>query len=52
MNVCNMTAVHEAWRQGRSLTVHGWIYSIANGLLRDLGVCISSEAELKALEGN
>jgi carbonic anhydrase len=51
-NVCNMTAVREAWRQGRSLTVHGWIYSISNGLLRDLGVCISSEAELKALEGN
>lgn len=51
-NVCNMTAVREAWQKGRPLAVHGWIYSISNGLLRDLGVCISSEAELKALEEN
>jgi carbonic anhydrase len=50
MNVGNMTAVQESWQQGQSLTIHGWIYSIANGLLKDLGVCISSATELKKLE--
>jgi carbonic anhydrase len=50
MNVGNMTAVQEAWQSGQSLTIHGWIYSIANGLLKDLGVCVTSADELKKLE--
>jgi carbonic anhydrase len=50
MNVGNMTAVLEAWQKGQPLTIHGWIYSIANGLLKDLGVCISSAEELQKLE--
>jgi carbonic anhydrase len=45
-----MTAVQEAWQKGQPLTIHGWIYSIANGLLKDLNVCISSADELKKLE--
>ena len=49
-NVGNMTAVREAWDKGQSLSIHGWIYSISNGLLKDLGVCISSPQELKNLE--
>ena len=39
-NVCRTTIVQDAWRQGRPLTVHGWIYSIADGLLRDLDMCV------------
>lgn len=35
-NVCSTTIVQDAWRQGRPLTVHGWIYSISDGLLREL----------------
>jgi carbonic anhydrase len=50
MNVGNMTAVQEAWRNEQPLTIHGWIYSIANGLLQDLGVCVSTAAELQSLE--
>ena len=50
MNVGNMTAVQEAWQQGQPLTVHGWIYGISNGLLKDLGVCVSNAEELKELE--
>jgi carbonic anhydrase len=30
------------------LTVHGWIYGLCDGLLQDLGVCVSAEAELAA----
>lgn len=41
--------VQEAWRQKRPLNIHGWIYSISDGLLQDLNACISSAAELNAL---
>lgn len=34
--------VQQAWRNGRNLAVHGWIYGLKDGLLRDLGVSISS----------
>lgn len=36
INVCNTTIVQNAWKQGRDLSVHGWIYSIENGILKDL----------------
>jgi carbonic anhydrase len=49
-NVGNMTVVQEAWNKEQSLSIHGWIYGISNGLLKDLGVCISSPNELKNLE--
>jgi len=36
-NVCHTTIVQDAWRRGQSVTVHGWIYALHDGLLRDLG---------------
>lgn len=48
-NVCNTTIVQEAWGAGHELTVHGWIYGIENGLLRDLDVSVSSLAEMRQL---
>jgi carbonic anhydrase len=50
MNIGNMTAVQEAWQNSRSLVIHGWIYRISDGLLKDLGVCVTSAAGLKELE--
>lgn len=41
-NVCHTTIVQDAWRRGHHVTVHGWIYSLSDGLLRDLGMCIES----------
>lgn len=35
-NVCNTPVVQKAWKEGQSLSVHGWIYNIKNGLLKDL----------------
>lgn len=37
-NLCDTTIVREAWRRGQSLIVHGWIYGLDDGLLKDLGV--------------
>jgi carbonic anhydrase len=35
-HVVEATVVQDAWAAGRSLAVHGWIYGVENGLLRDL----------------
>ena len=37
-NVCQTTIVRDAWARGQSLAVHGWIYGLRDGLVRDLGV--------------
>lgn len=36
-NVCNTSIVQKTWKKGHDLSVHGWIYNIENGLLKDLG---------------
>jgi carbonic anhydrase len=38
-NVCQTTMVQEAWDRGQAVTVHGWIYDVADGLLKDLELC-------------
>jgi len=40
-NVCQTSIVQEAWARGQSLAVHGWIYGVGDGLLRDLGLSVS-----------
>src|SRR5688572_8007904 len=45
VNVSQTTVVREAWARGQSLAVHGWIYKLTDGLLRDLGMCVLAEAE-------
>ena len=37
-NVCQTTIVRNAWKAGQDLTVHGWIYSLEDGIMRDLKV--------------
>jgi carbonic anhydrase len=37
-NVCRTTIVRDAWERGQGLAVHGWIYGLKDGLVRDLGV--------------
>lgn len=41
-NVCQTTVVRDAWERGQPLTVHGWIYALRDGLLRDLGFTVVS----------
>lgn len=45
VNVCQTTIVQDAWLRGQSVSVHGWIYGLQNGLLRDLEVTATSAAE-------
>jgi carbonic anhydrase len=45
-NVCQTTVVQDAWERGGNLTVHGWIYRLQDGGLRDLGATISAAADV------
>jgi carbonic anhydrase len=45
-NVCHTTIVQDAWSRGHALTVHGWIYSLHDGLLRDLGMTVSQPEQI------
>ncbi len=45
-NVAHTAVVQRAWGRGQPLTIHGWIYSLQNGLAKDLGVSIRSPDEL------
>ncbi len=47
-NVSQTTVVRDAWARGQALAVHGWIYGLHDGLLRDLGMCVTGETELAA----
>ena len=46
INVCQTTIAQSAWARGVEFAVHGLIYSLEDGLLRDLGLCITNEEEL------
>lgn len=45
-HVCETTIVHSAWSRGQQLAIHGWIYSLRDGLIRDLNFCVSSLEQL------
>ena len=40
-NVCQTTIVRDAWDRGQLLSVHGWIYGLKDGLVRDLGATVT-----------
>ena len=46
LNVGRTTIVQSAWQRGQELCVHGWIYGLQDGLLRDLGVSIDGPEAL------
>ncbi|HKR10810.1 MAG TPA: carbonate dehydratase [Pyrinomonadaceae bacterium] len=48
LNVCRTTIVQSAWQRKQELVVHGWIYGLEDGLLRDLGISIDCAEGLAA----
>ncbi len=51
-NVCETSIARDAWERGQELCVHGWIYGLEDGLLRDLNVTVGSyEEALPAYDG-
>ncbi|HEV8581279.1 MAG TPA: carbonate dehydratase [Thermoanaerobaculia bacterium] len=48
IHVGQTTVVRDAWARRQPLAVHGWIYDVQDGLLRDLDICLADEAELTA----
>ncbi len=48
VNVSQTTVVQDAWDRGQDLTIHGFIYSIKNGLLRDLGMSAAGTQEVQS----
>lgn len=51
INVCSSAAVVDAWSRGQSLSIHGWIYRLGDGLLRHLDLSVSGPCDLAALRG-
>ena len=45
-NVCRTQVVQDAWKRGQPLTVHGWIYGLKDGLVRDLGLTVRRSEDL------
>jgi carbonic anhydrase len=52
LNVCQTTIVQNAWGRGQGLAVHGWIYGLNDGLLRDLNICTTTQGELATIYNN
>lgn len=55
VNVCRTTVVQDAWKRGQQLTIHGLVYRLKDGLIRDMGFSVGSAEEFgdyyqKALE--
>jgi len=48
-NVGETTIVLDAWERGAKLSIHGWIYGLKDGIIRDLEISISDEAALRSL---
>lgn len=50
INVCQTTIVQDAWARGQDLTIHGWIYGLRDGLLRDLNVTVRGTDDVLAVQ--
>ncbi|MCC7407067.1 MAG: carbonate dehydratase [Phycisphaeraceae bacterium] len=46
-NVCQTPIIRDAWGRSQPVSVHGWIYSLEDGLLRDMNMCVTQPGELR-----
>ncbi len=49
VNVSQTTVIRDAWSRGQEVAVHGWVSDVSDGLLRDLRMSVTSDAELAQL---
>ena len=47
INIAQTTVVRDAWERGQGVTIHSWVYGVHDGLLRDLGITVSSYEEIQ-----
>ena len=47
VNVCRTVVVQDAWERGQTLTIHGWVYGLKDGRMRDLGLTVSKLADVQ-----
>ena len=52
INVCQTTIVQSAWESGQELIIHGWVYGLSDGLIRDLNIHIAAQGEMAAIYQN
>ena len=46
LNVAHTTVMQDAWSRGQDVTLHGWVYGLSDGLLKDLHISVSSNEHL------
>lgn len=49
LNLAKTSIVQNAWAKGQDLHVHGWVYGVSSGLVKDLGVSLNSNDDLEAV---
>jgi carbonic anhydrase len=49
MNTAETTFVQRAWKNGSKVAVHGWIYDLKDGIIRELDVCLGNQQQLNNL---
>jgi carbonic anhydrase len=49
LNVAQTTVVQDAWARGQSLTLHGWVYGLRDGLLHDMHMTVDSNEQMDAV---
>ena len=48
-NVCQTSIIRRAWERGQELCIHGWVYDLTDGLLRDMNVCATNQDEAQSV---
>ena len=52
LNVSKTTIVQGAWKRGQELAIHGWIYGLQDGLLRELNICVTGQEGISMAAAN